>query len=38
MYYGCKKEIDDKRDYKSYIYSGKTNEFPDKYEIVMPKV
>ena len=38
MYYGCKKEIDDKRDYKSYIYSGKTNELPDKYEIVMPKV
>ena len=38
MYYGCKKEIDDKRDYKSYIYSEKTNKYPDKYEIIMPEV
>lgn len=38
MYYGAKKEIDDKRDYKSYIYSGKSTEMPEKYEITMPEV
>ena len=38
MYYGCKKEKDDKRDYKSYVCSGKTTVYPDKYEIEMPKV
>ena len=38
MYYGCKKEIDDKRDYKSYIYSAKSTTMPDKYEIKMPDV
>ena len=38
MYYGAKKEVDDKRDYKSYIYSAKTEVLPDEYEITMPKV
>ena len=38
MYYGCKKEVDDRRDYKSYVCSVKTNDFPDKYEIMMPSV
>ena len=38
MYYGCKKEIDDKRDYKSYIYSAKSTTLPEKYKITMPEV
>lgn len=38
MYYGAKKEVEDKRDYKSYIYSAKSTTMPDKYEIKMPDV
>lgn len=38
MYYGCNKEITDKRDYKSYICGAKQTELPDQYEITMPNV
>ena len=38
MYYGCKKEIEDKRDYKSYICNAKQTSFPIEYEINMPNV
>lgn len=36
MNYGCKKEIDDKRDYKMKVVS--TSYFPEEYKIEMPKV
>lgn len=38
MYYGCKKEIADKRDYKMFISSVKSNIYPDMYEISIPLV
>lgn len=38
MYYGCKKEIEDKRDYKAYVCSTKPDIFPEKYEISIPTV
>lgn len=38
MYYGCKKEVNDKRDYKAYVCSHKPDIFPDKYEITVPEV
>lgn len=38
MYYGCKPEKEDKRDYKSYICNPKTSEIPNKYIITMPEV
>ena len=38
MYYGCKKEIKDKRDYKSYVCSIKPDILPDSYEITIPTV
>jgi len=33
MYYGCKKEIDDKRDYKMYVTTTKSAHYPEMYEI-----
>ena len=33
MYYGCKKEIRDRRDYKAYVCSFKPDILPDEYEI-----
>lgn len=38
MYYGCKKEIKDLRDYKYYIPSVKTVHYPNSYEITIPSV
>lgn len=38
MYYGCNKEIEDKRDYKSYICGAKQSELPEQYEIAMTNV
>lgn len=38
MYYGCKKEIKDKRDYKAYVCSIKPDELPKRYEISIPMV
>lgn len=39
MYYGCKKEIIDKRDYKMKVCTThKIPYYPEKYEIKMPKV
>ena len=38
MYYGCNKEIEDKRDYKSYICGAKQRELPEQYEITMTNV
>lgn len=38
MYYGCNKEKYDRRDYKSYVCSAKTENLPDRYEIKMPEV
>lgn len=38
MYYGCKKEVEDKRDYKMKICTTSTFSFPEQYEIKMPKV
>lgn len=38
MYYGCNKEIEDKRDYKSYICGAKQSELPEQYEITMTNV
>lgn len=38
MYYGCNKEIKDKRDYKSYICNAKQTELPKQYKIEMPNV
>ena len=38
MYYGCKKEVEDKRDYKAYVCSTKPDIFPEKYEITIPEV
>ena len=38
MYYGCKKEIQDRRDYKMYVTSTKSGIYPDKYEITIPSV
>ena len=38
MYYGCKKEIEDKRDYKSYISDIKQSLLPTEYTISMPEV
>ena len=36
MYYGCKKEIKDKRDYKATVCSAKSDSFPKEYEISIP--
>ena len=38
MYYGCKKEIVDKRDYKMFISSVKSTIYPNRYEITIPSV
>lgn len=38
MYYGCNKEIEDKRDYKSYICGAKQGELPEQYEIAMTAI
>ena len=38
MYYGCKKEINDKRDYKMYIATTKATHYPDRYEITTTNV
>jgi hypothetical protein len=38
MYYGCKKEKPDKRDYKSVVCATKSDVFPDEYYIEMPSV
>lgn len=38
MYYGCKKEIRDRRDYKAYVCSFKPDILPDEYEINIPIV
>lgn len=38
MYYGCKKEIEDKRDYKSYVSNIKQSLLPTEYTISMPEV
>lgn len=39
MYYGCNKEIDDKRDYKMKVCaSHKIPYYPSEYKIEMPKV
>lgn len=38
MYYGCKKELEDKRDYKAYICSSKPYDLPDSYEITVPNI
>lgn len=33
MYYGCKKEVDDRRDYKMTVSASKPIKFPEVYEI-----
>ena len=38
MYYGCKKEIEDKRDYKASVCSTKSDIYPKQYEITIPSV
>lgn len=38
MYYGCKKEIDDNRDFKSFVCYAKQTNFPDSYIIDMPEI
>ena len=39
MYYGCKKELQDKRDFKMKVSkSCKVSFYPEKYEIEMPRV
>lgn len=38
MYYGCKKEVNDKRDYKMYVCGAKQTQYPTSYEITTPYV
>lgn len=38
MYYGCKKELKDRRDYKMYVCSSKPDTLPIEYEITIPTV
>lgn len=38
MYYGCNKEIKDKRDYKLKLSTTKSAHYPDEYEIKLNKI